>query len=148
MPTEQTQLIKRSIQYRAKYRVPGGKKTAIPDMVVPHFKNRGGDPMAPTRLRELGGSISLEGYDGIEANTNGVAVQQKLAIPGDRQGIPGDFPLSLKADHDIAEFGIHRTVAILGSLSHGHLNCVARNVKAGVRGCECIELTVVGIRKE
>ena len=104
MPTEQTQLIKRSIQYRAKYRVPGGKKAAIPDMVVPHFKNRGGDPMAPTRLRELGGILVVEGYDLIEANTNGVAVQQKpAALGGTGKEFQEAWSLSLKADHDIAE---------------------------------------------
>ena len=63
MPTEQTQIIKRSIQYRVKYRVPGGKKKHGPGLVVPHPNNRGKDPMAPTRLRELGGTLALEGYD-------------------------------------------------------------------------------------
>jgi hypothetical protein len=58
-----------------------------------------------------------------------------------------EWSLSLKADHDIAEFGPGGTIAILGSLSHGHLNCVARNVQAGLRGCECMEPTVVGKRK-
>ena len=79
MPSEQTQLIKRNMRYRVKYRVPGGKKKYGPGLVVPHPKNRGGDPMAPTRLRELGGRLVVEGYDLIEANTNGVAVQQKPA---------------------------------------------------------------------
>ena len=83
MPIEQqTQIIKRSIQYRVKYRVPGGKKKHGPGLVVPHPNNRGKDPMAPTRLRELGGTLALEGYDLIEANTNGVAVQQKPASSG------------------------------------------------------------------
>ena len=34
--------------------------------------------------------------------------------------------------------------AILGSHSNGHLNCLSRNIEAGVRNCECIEPTVVG----
>ena len=148
MPTEQTQIIKRSIQYRVKYRVDGGKKKHGPGLVVPHPNNRGKDPMAPTRLRELGGTLALEGYDVIEANTNGVAVQQKPASSGGAgKGYQEAFSLSLKVDHDIAEFGPGGTNAILGSLSHSHLNCVARNVLAGLRGCECMEPTVVGKRK-
>ena len=38
--------------------------------------------------------------------------------------------------------------AIFGSLSHSHLNCLLRNIEAGVRGCECVELTVVGEIKD
>ena len=53
------------------------KKKYNPGLVVPHPKNRGGDPMAPTRLRELAGDLVRDGYDVIEANTDGVAVQQK-----------------------------------------------------------------------
>ena len=48
---------------------------------------------------------------------------------------------------DVAEFGVKNMQAVLGSLSHGHLNCLDRNIEAGVRGCECIELTVVGKTK-
>ena len=148
MPTEQTQIIKRSIQYRVKYRDPAPRKKHGPGLVVPHKNNRGSDRMAPTRLRELGGTLTFEGYDLIEANTNGVAVQQKPAEKG-RPGrsIQDAWSSSLQADRDIAEFGPGGTIAILGSLSHGHLNCVARNVQAGLRGCECMEPTVVGKRK-
>ena len=145
MPSEQTQLIERSICFRAKYRVRVEKRRYPPSHVVPHPKNRGGDPMAPTRLRQLGGNLVHEGYDLIEANTNGVAAQQK---PKDKGGTGKEFQeafsLSVKADHDIAEFGSAGTFAILGSLGHGHLSCLSRNVAAGLRGCECIELTVVG----
>ena len=82
MPTEQTQIIKKNIQFRVKYRTPGQKIKHGPGLVVPHPNNRGADRMAPTRLRELGGTLALEGYDLIEANTNGVAVQQKPATLG------------------------------------------------------------------
>ena len=75
MSTGQTQIIKRSIQYRVKYRA--SKKKSQPGVGVPHPKNRGGDPMTPTRLRELAGDLVRDGYDVIEANTNGVAVQQR-----------------------------------------------------------------------
>ena len=144
----QTQIIKRGIQYRVKYRVPGGKKKHGPGLVVPHPQNRGADVVGPTRLRELAGTLAFEGYDVIEANSDGVAVQQKpLSSGGPGNSFQKAFSSSLKADHDIAETGPGGTIAILGSLSHGHLNCVLRNVHAGLRGCECMEPTVVGKRK-
>ena len=48
MPIEQTQIIKRSIQNRLKYRIPGVKSKLNPGLVVPDPNNRGKDPMAPT----------------------------------------------------------------------------------------------------
>ena len=105
--------------------------------------------MAPTRLRELGGTLSFEGYDIVEANTNGVVVQQKPESSGGTGGndFQALYSVKIAADRDVAEFGVKNMHAILGSLSHGHLNCLSRNIEAGVRGCECIELTVVGKRK-
>ena len=90
MDGEQTQQIKKMIQYRVKYRVSSGKKRYCPGRVVPHPANRGGDPMALARLRELGGTLTLEGYDSVEANSNGVVVQEMPGnCGGGRQGIPG-----------------------------------------------------------
>ena len=72
MSSEQTQLIKRMMQFRAKYRVSNRTSKYNPGLVVPHPKNRGGDPMAPNYASsELGGTIAFDGYDGIDANTNG-----------------------------------------------------------------------------
>ena len=141
-----TQQIKQMIQYRAKYRVLGGTRRYCPGLVVPHPKNRGGDPMGPSRLQELGGTLAVEGYDAVEANTNGVVVQQKPESSGGTgKEFQTAYSLMIKAvDGDVAEFGVKSMHAILGSLSHGHLNCLSRNIEAGVRGCECIELTVVG----
>ena len=148
MDSEKTQLIKQMIQFRAKYRVPGGKRRYCPGRVVPHPSNRGGDPMAPTRLRELGGTLTIVGYDRVEANTNGVVVQQRPESPESTgKAFQEAYSLKIAADREVAEFGVKNMHAILGSLSHGHLNCLFRNVEAGVRGCECIELTVVGKNK-
>ena len=124
------------------------KKKYSPWLVVPHPKNRGSDVVGPVRLRELGSTLAVEGYDAIEANTNGVVVQQKPSDTGE----PGTsfqdvFSTSVKADREIAEVGPGGTIAIVGSLSHSHLNCLMRNVSAGLRGCECMEPTVVGKRK-
>ena len=113
--------------------------------MVPHPKNRSGDPVALVRLRNLTGAIASVGYDTIEANTNGCCVEQKpIDQGGTGREFQDAFSLSVNGDQDTAEFGTVGIIAIVGSLSHGHLSCTMRNVTAGLRGCECFELTVVG----
>ena len=53
-----------------------------PSHVVLHPKNREGDPVDLVRCRNLSGSIARDGYDRIEANTNGCCVQQKPVSEG------------------------------------------------------------------
>ena len=50
---------------------------------VPHPRNRSGDPVKSLRTMQLNGTVAKEGYDPVEANSNGVAVEQKLAVAGD-----------------------------------------------------------------
>ena len=50
-----------------------------PLLIVPHPKNR---PVTCLRTMHLNGTIAAEGYDTIEANSNGVAVQEKPAVAG------------------------------------------------------------------
>ena len=126
-----TQTIKQSIAFRAKYRVEEGK-TIPPWLIVPHPKNR---PVTCLRTRQLNGTIAAEGYDTIEANSNGVAVQEKPAVAGHFQA---DFAQKLKSDPDMLERG-EGIVATSGSLSHGHLVCGMRNILGGKKGCECPE---------
>ena len=142
--TRKTEQIKQMI--RAMYRVPGGTERFSSRRVVHHPKNRGGDELAPTRLRELGGTLAVECYDEAEANTNGVVVQQKPeSVGGTGKEFQTASALMIAAvNGDVAEFGVKNMHAILGSHSNGHLNCLSRNIEAGVRNCECIEPTVVG----
>ena len=63
--------------FRAKYRTDS-KKVISPLSVVPHPNNRGGDPVKSLRTMQLNGTVAVEGYDPIEANGNGVAVEQKF----------------------------------------------------------------------
>ena len=105
--------------------------------------------MASVRLKQLTGTIAREGYDPIEANTNGAAVQEKpVSAGGTGKEYQSSFSMKLKADPEIAEYGVGGMIAMVASLSHGHLNCSLRNAVAGKRGCECIELTVVGKAKK
>ena len=136
MAANTTQIIKQSICFRAKYRVDP-KKVISPLSVVPHPKNRGGDPVKSLRTMQLNGTLVVEGYDPIEANSNGVAAEQKPAVAGGSgTSFQDDFAESLKTDPDMLQQG-EGIVAIVASCSHGHLNCGMRNILGGKRGCEC-----------
>ena len=118
--------IKQSICFRANYRVDP-KKVMSPLLVVPHPKNRGGDPVKSLRTRQLIGTVTVEGYDPIEANCNAVAVEDQPAVAGGSgHHFQEVFEMQVKPDPDMAERG-EGMVAMAGSLSHTHLNCSMRN---------------------
>ena len=76
-----TQMIKRCIAWRAKYRLDQGPgpsfRVLSPNLVVPHPRNRGGDPVKSLRTKELSGTVSHDGCDPLEACSNAVAVQEQ-----------------------------------------------------------------------
>ena len=77
-----TQMIKRSIVFRAKYRLEQGPgptyRVLSPHIVVPHPCNRGGDLVKSLRTKELSGTVSHDGCDPLEACSNAVAVQEQM----------------------------------------------------------------------
>ena len=76
-----TQMIKKSIIFRAKYRLeqgPGPTYCVLsPQIVVPHPRNRGGDFVKSLRTKELTGTVLVDGCDPLEACSNAVAVQEQ-----------------------------------------------------------------------
>ena len=76
-----TQLIKKSSVFRAKYRLEQGPgptyRVLSPQSVVTHPRNRGGDPAKSLRTRELSGMVCHDGCDPLEACSNAVAVQEQ-----------------------------------------------------------------------
>ena len=101
--SKRVQLIKQSICFRAKYRVCP-KNVISPLSVVPHPKNRGGDPVKSLRTMQLNGTLAVEGYDPVEANSNGVAVEEKPAVAGGTwSSFQDDFAQKLKTDPDMLE---------------------------------------------
>ena len=149
------QLIKKSIALRAKYRADQGHATPTirvyaPPLVVPHAKNRGGDPVKSLRTIQLSGTIACEGCDPIEGSSNAVAVLEsetelEYLVGGARSAIyprlwsfQGNFERQIKADPDMAG-KVNGINAIIGSLSHSHFNCTMRNMLAGKKGCGCAE---------
>ena len=146
-----TQIIKQSLCYRAKYNVDGPDSDKITlhtlavGLVVPHPKNRGGEACKSMRTQELTGDITFDGCDVVEAKGNAVAVQ---AIPeGEARGagvtatFQQDFEEKTKADPEMAP-KLKGLTALAGSLSHSHFNCSCRNILAGKKGCQC-DLSVV-----
>ena len=144
------QIIKRSIAYRAKYRLGLGDtptyKIVAPLLVVPHPRNRGGVPVTSLRTKELIGTIVKEACDEVEANSSAVAVEERpldiAAGPPPPNGNPrwrsfqADYEKGIANDASMAKRGTGIT-AVLGSLSHGHFNCGCRNIICGMPGCEC-----------
>ena len=76
-----TQMIKKSIVFRAKYRLEQGRGPTLrvlsPQIVVPHLRNQGGDPVKSLRTKELTATILVDGCDPLEACSNAVAVQEQ-----------------------------------------------------------------------
>ena len=56
--------------------------------MVPHPRNRSGDPVKSFRTMQLDGTVAKEGYDPVEANSNGVAVEKTPAVAGVGLGLP------------------------------------------------------------
>ena len=126
------QIIKKGIALRAKYRVEQGDTPTIkvfaPPLVVPHGKNRGGDPVKSLRTRQLSGTIACDGCDPIEGCGNAVAVlesESKLmsgsgtatAKPPRLWSFQSQFEKQIEADPDMAG-KVNGITAMLGSLSH------------------------------
>ena len=133
-----SQKIKQSLCLRAKYRVYP-KKVLSPLLVVPHPKNRGGDPVKSLRTMQLNATVAVEGYDPMEANCNAVVVEDKPVVAGGSgQYFQEEFAKKVMIDPDMAEQG-SGMVATAGSLSHSHLNCCMRNILCCKKGCECPE---------
>ena len=141
-----TQMIKRSIAYRAKWRKGQGPGPCIkvfsPALAVPHPSNRGGDPIVSTRTKQLSGTIAKDGHDPVEAASTAVAVEEK---PQRRHPVWGTFQSHFEGqvkgkDPDIA-YSVNGVVAVIGTLSHSHNNCLSRNVLAGMVGCDCGKLS-------
>ena len=83
------QMMKKSIAFRAKYRVGQGPtptlKRVQPMQVVPHPRNRNGNPVSSKRTRDLSGTIAKDGFDAFEASSNAVAVQEQHVEPGEER---------------------------------------------------------------
>ena len=137
-----TQIIKRSIAFRAKYRQGQGPGPSVmrmgPGLAVPHPKNRGGDPVVSLRTKQLAGCIAKAGFDAEEVKSCAVAVASPKTTRGGGavRSFQDLFEQQTANDPDMAK-KIGDMPACIGTLSHSHVNCVLRNILAGMRGCNC-----------
>ena len=91
-----TEKIKISLYYRAKYRI--SKTIVYPPLVVPHPRCCG-EAVTSVRTKQLTATI-INKYDTIEANNNAVAVEDNPRWRGHAQQ---EFAKTVKPDPDVAE---------------------------------------------
>lgn len=145
-------LIKQALCFRAKYRFGQGPQPYYlklhPMPVVPHPRNRSGEPVKSLRTRELSGTIAKDGADADEANLAAICIMDLDEPPHGRRsdtplGSPRwrsfqeQFEKKVELDIEMAISSPGFPKANFGSLSHGHFNCTSRNAMCGKKGCEC-----------
>ena len=88
--------------------------------------------MKSIRTKQLSGIVARDGCDIVEANGSAVAVEDSPSAPWFQSHFEGQ----IKFDPDMMKkFG--SISAVIGTLSHGHFNCVMRNMLGCQKGCEC-----------
>ena len=133
-----SKVIKQSLAYRAKYI----SKRNLPRMVlkcwqiVPHPKNRGGEPIRTSRTKTLAGDIAYNGYDPTEATVDSVVVE--VGLDASKQ------PLNKFREHfhahqklDMDHYFDPDCVILYAGLSHNSKNLCERNIQHGMPGCSC-----------
>ena len=136
--------IKKSIAYRAKYRKGQGEHPVMklypPGLVVPHPRNRGGDPCVSERTRELANTVAKDGCDPMDAKSCAVAVEDAAADAMrklDWGSFQEHFDEQVKGKDPGMASDVDGMKAMIGSLSHSHWNCLSRNIYTGKLGCTC-----------
>ena len=119
-----TPMIKKAAAFRIKYRKQGSPFRLPPDNVGFHPFNRDGQPPNGLRCLDLCKDILNIGYDTGEADTGGIAVEEK---PGHTR--LHDFNTQVCAKDPL----LADVVGCIsyGSLSHSHLHQILRNIKFG-----------------
>ena len=133
-----SKVIKASLAYRAKYK----SKRHRPKMVlqswqiVPHPKNRCGEPIRTLKTKTLAGDILYNGYDPSEATVDSVVVE--VAVDGT------GAPMKTFAEHFLANalycpdhYNDPNAVIGFAGLNHNHLIVTERNILNGMPGCNC-----------
>ena len=133
-----SKVIKASLAYRAKYK----SKRHRPKMVlqswqiVPHPKNRCGEPIRTLKTKTLAGDILYNGYDPTEATVDSVVVEVGLdASKKPLNDFRQHFHASQKFDTD--HYYDPDFVIEFAGVSHNSKNLCERNIKHGMPGCSC-----------
>ena len=120
-------LVRVAAAYRLKYRISDARMRIAPQHVGFHPKNRGGEPPCGERCEGLFGDIFKSGFDPEEADCGGVLVQE-------RPGQQAVHVFNVKACEGSAKLSapVGGMSLTYGSLAHGHLSQVFKNVLAKI----------------
>ena len=91
------------------------------------------------RSRQLGNTLTKDGYDRLDAANAAVAVQETPDTKGGRGRwtlFQDHYEKSIQTDPHMVDI-IDGILATIGTLSHGHWNCLGRNILAGKLGRVC-----------
>ena len=127
-PINNDPMIKRAAAFREKYRVASASGHLPVEQVGFHPCNRDGQPPNGERCVGLCCDILDIGFDVEDANTSGIAVQEK---PGATR-IHDFNHAACEADEYMAP--VLAGCIAYGSLSHSHLHQILRNIRAGMQG--------------
>ncbi len=115
-------VIMKATSLRREYRVAGPPVRVAPMQIGFHPENRGGQAPSGERCNALLKDILAVGFDAVEADTNGVLLQERVGerkiLDFNQQACVGEDSLA-----PVAESGLS-----FGSLSHSHLNQVLKNI--------------------
>ena len=121
-------LIRKAAAFRIKYSKHGSLLRLPVEQVGFHPKNRDGQPPNGERCCQLADDIVRLGFDRDEADAGGVSVEQK----------PGTYTIAafnVKAcGLDLYHAPATAGCIAYGTLSHGHLHQVMKNIRAGMKG--------------
>ena len=121
------QLCRRAAALRTKYRVCEVRGRVHPGQVGFHPENRGGEPPNGERCVSLAKDVLRFGFDSAEADFNGVMVQER---PGSTKF--KDYNDEACAGSPLLASTVVGLTVGFGSLGHGHLNQILKNVMAGL----------------
>lgn len=128
-----TQFVKQSLCYRAKYLKC--KLYLSCSMLVPHPKNRGGDPIRAARAKALCGEIIHVGYLHSLATLDSVCVEVDVDENGAYMSTFSDH-FRANAGQDPDHWVGNENIRYAG-LSHNSKNLTERNMKHRMPGCAC-----------
>ena len=134
-----TKIIKLAMVFRAKYKTKNQahKQFLKCSRVVPHNKNRGGEPVRSTRTKALAGEICVSGFLRAEAEVDSVCVE---AGKDNASRFQDHFKSNSGCDPD---HYVGEVVADFGGLSQNTLNVADRNILFQMPGCACEEHSAV-----
>ena len=121
------QLCRRAAALRTKYKLGDALRRVHPGQVGFHPENRGGEPPNGERCVSLAKDILRFGFDSAEADFNGVMVQELLGSTKFK-----DYNDKACAGERLLASSVEGLTVAFGSLGHGHLNQILKNVMAGL----------------